>query len=103
MARVDLSLLGKEFSVQCNDGEEARVRELARYADQRLQTLSRSLDGATDLRVLMFGCLMLADEIFELRDGKGAKGNNSDGESTLVAAVDELTSRLERLATRLSA
>lgn len=103
--RLDLSLLGKVFSVQCAEGEEARVEALAGYVDGKLRQLSGSQSSATENRLLMLCCLMLADEVFELRGGKGetaTAGDSGDMEGVLVAAVEDLTQRLNGLANKLA-
>lgn len=104
--RLDLSLLGKSFSVQCEEGEEARVEALAGYVDGKLRQLSGSQSSATENRLLMLCCLMLADEVFELRSKNG--GQTTDGtissemEAVLVAAVNDLNNRINGLAGRLA-
>lgn len=115
MPRLDLSLLGRSFPVQCEPGEEARAEALAGYVDGRLRQLSAAQSSATENRLLMLGCLLLADEIFELK-GQGKDGGKDSGKSSapilsaapegelenlLVAAVDDLRGKLDRLAQRL--
>lgn len=110
MTRLDLSLLGKSFPIQCEPGEEARVEALAGYVDGKLRQLAGSQSSATENRLLLLCCLMLADEIFELK-AKSAntapattspdQATSPEMESVLVAAVSDLTQRLEGLAARL--
>ena len=106
--RLDLSLLGKTFSVQCDAGEEARVEALAGYVDGKLRQLAGSQSSATENRMLMLCCLMLADEVFELRKTGGKSTGSSaaptgEMEGMLVAAVEDLNRRLEGLAAKLAA
>ncbi len=111
MPRLDLSLLGRSFPVQCEPGEEARAEALAGYVDGKLRQLSAAQSSATENRLLMLGCLLLADEIFELKgQGKTAPMQSSASpvadpalENLLVAAVDDLRGKLDRLARRLEA
>ena len=111
MPRLDLSLLGRSFPVQCEPGEEARAEALAGYVDGKLRQLSAAQSSATEHRLLMLGCLLLADEIFELKgQGKAVPVQSAAAtpatadpalENLLVAAVDDLRGKLDRLAARL--
>ena len=111
MTLVDLSILGRAFPVQCEPGEEARVEALAGYVDGRLRQLAAAQTSATETRLLLLGCLLLADEIFELK-GRGEQradtraparkpDTNETDQALLVAAVAHLQERLEGLVQRL--
>ena len=109
MTLVDLSILGRAFPVQCEPGEEARAEALAGYVDGRLRQLAAAQTSATESRLLLLGCLLLADEIFELKgktearaDSRTATGKaESADQALLVAAVADLQSRLNSLVQRL--
>lgn len=111
MPRLDLALMGRPFPVQCEEGDEPRVEALAGYVDRVLRQLAAAQSGASENRLLVLGCLQLADEIFDLKGKVASGGTATNGraqeepelESILVAAVDDLRGKLDRLAARLEA
>lgn len=122
MARIELTFLGKAYPVRCADGEEDRVQQLASYVEERLERLAtheqREGNSVSDTRLMMLGCLMLADEVFELKAQRSRLGHPVEDkpapvaapattldpqvEQTLVAAVEDLAGRLDQLASRLA-
>lgn len=108
MAKLEVTLLGKRYPLACSDGDEARVEALAGYVDGKLRALAGSQSSATESRLFLLTCIMLADEVFELKADlaewqKKAAGDMQGSEAMMVAAVEDLTGRLEKLAQRLAA
>lgn len=66
MSNVNLTIGGRTFAVACEDGEEQHIADLARMIDQKVVE-SGAGSGQTESRMLLFGALMLADEVHELR------------------------------------
>ena len=63
MADVRVTIAGTIHEVRCDDGQEARLRELATIVDAKAETVP----GGSDTRRLLFASLLLADEVSELR------------------------------------
>jgi len=97
--KVDIQLLGKQYAVACEAGEEARVESLAGYVDSKMRMLHGSFSSATQERLFMLTCLMLADEIFDLKSGKKL----ADGIDTteLVELVESLVEKVNRITLKL--
>lgn len=97
--KVDIQLLGRPYAVACEAGEEKRLETLAGYVDSKLRVLHGSLSSASQERLFMLTCLMLADEIFDLKAAKPAAGNID--EAALTALVEKLTERLNKITHKL--
>lgn len=61
MADVRLSIAGRQYDVNCADGQEDQLMRLAAKVDER----ARSVGGGTETRQLLYAALMLADEAQE--------------------------------------
>jgi cell division protein ZapA len=97
VARVEIAINGRTYTVACDEGQEDRVRELGAYVDDKLKSLGGG--GASEAQLLVLTSLVLADELIELRQGNGAL--DPDEERVLLGAVEHLTRRVEAIAARL--
>jgi cell division protein ZapA len=111
MAKVEISINGRLYSVACDEGQQGRVRALATALDARVRLLTDQAGPGpvNEPHLLVLAGLMLADELDEAkaeatRTGNGAHSDvltDSDDEDLLVAAVDHLAERIETIAARL--
>jgi cell division protein ZapA len=105
LARVEISINGRGYTVACDDGQEDRVRELGAFVDDKLKTLGGG--GASEAQLLVLTSLVLADELIELRQTLAqpapAPGSELDAHEAevLIAAVDHLTDRIDSIAAKL--
>ena len=101
MARVEITLNNRAYPIACEDGQEGRVREVAAFVGERIREIQGSVRTATDTHLLVMVCLMLGDELLDLREGK------VPGAPAVAAASPledpELSSRLQKLADRIEA
>lgn len=97
MARVEIAINGRTYTVACDEGQEDRVRELGAYVDDKLKSLGGG--GASEAQLLVLTSLVLADELIELRQGNGHI--DADEERVLLGAIEHLTRRVEAIAARL--
>ncbi|MFY8092995.1 MAG: cell division protein ZapA [Niveispirillum sp.] len=119
MRRVDFTLNGRNHSLNCEDGQEKRLLELAAYVDARMQELTGGAAGH-EVQNLIATCIVLADELMEARaEVKGLRAGHAPApiihqppstvapvaapadEAKVVAAVDTLAKRIEDIAARL--
>lgn len=122
MRRVDFTLNGRSHSLNCEDGQEKRLLELAAYVDARMQELTGG-GGGHEVQNLIATCIVLADELMEsraeakaLRSGHvpapvvyhapppavpAAPAPSPAEEAKVAAAVDTLAKRIEDIAARL--
>jgi cell division protein ZapA len=119
VAEVTIYINGRSYDISCDNGQEGRVVDLASYIDQRLQQISRSGAAYNDAHLTVLTSLVLADEIFEAREGhaaapsKAARGAvpapaaappvavNKDEQLAVVKALEQITKRIEGVATRV--
>ena len=103
MPQVSITINGRAYPVACNEGEEQRIRDLARTIDSKVASFARQVGQAGEARLLVLAALVLADELAEANETlRGLRGQPpaADG-ATVAAGVDRLAARVEAVATRL--
>lgn len=112
MAEVNLSINGRSYGIACDDGQETRVSNLGRYVDERLRDIARAGAASNESHLLVLTALVLADEIYDLRESvhqaiQSASNQNvervsEDEEQMIVRAIDHLVSRIDTIAGRVA-
>jgi cell division protein ZapA len=98
MAQVTISLNGREYTVGCGAGEEARIRELARGVDTRMRKFGPQAGQIGESRLLVMMLLTMADELSEAtRNGANGQGplGFADGLTALAKRIETVAERLE--------
>ncbi|MBN34695.1 MAG: cell division protein ZapA [Rhodospirillaceae bacterium] len=105
MAQVTVQINGRGYQVACGVGEEERIAGLAAFVDTKVQELVGALGNVGDQRLLVMASLLLADELWELREGaKSSTGPApAANDGATAASIEALADRLDQLAERLEA
>lgn len=102
MANIDVDIAGRRYNVACRDGEEEHLRSLAAVVDRRAHDAADALGGLTETRQLLFAALLIADDLKELRAGKGlADPAPPPHDPALAEALERIAGRVESLADTL--
>jgi cell division protein ZapA len=104
---VDITVNGRQHSVQCGEGEEARLKRLASYLDRRISDLVETHGQIGDARLLVLTGLLVADELSDsydeikrLRSALTDSARQSDKQSALL---EQAASRIEGIAAGIEA
>ena len=62
MPQVSITINGRAYPVACDEGEEDRIRDLARLIDSKVAGFARQVGQAGEARLLVLAALVLADE-----------------------------------------
>ena len=111
MPMVDITVNGRRHSVQCGQGEEARVKGLGAYIDRKIGELAADGAKVGDARLMLLASLMIADElsdaydkIKELETGQGVahpQGMDAENERRAAALVEQVAEQLNAVAVEL--
>ncbi len=106
MAHVSVTIDGRKYRLACNEGEEARLKQLAGMIDGKISELRSSFGEIGDQRLVVMAALTIADSLAEARDEAATERKRAEAAqahaTTLASSLDALGSRLESLATRLA-
>ena len=114
MAEVTISIKGRQYDIACDDGQEGRVVDLAAYIDSKLQMISRSGSAYNDAHLMVLTSLVLADELFEAREGvtnvkpvdskkikEVVSSVSKEDEQFIAKKLQNMTKRIESLVSNL--
>lgn len=99
MSKVAIKLYNREYIVNCDEGEEDRLRELVKQIESKMQAVADRVGNTTEPRLLVLTCLSLADELLEVR--RRAEESAIEDEELLVAAVEHLRDRVTQIAAQV--
>jgi cell division protein ZapA len=117
MPQVSVTINGRQFRMACENGEEARVTNLAADLDARIATLRTRFGEIGDTRLTVMAALAVADELSEVKEKlarlepelatlQEASVISADrGQATqaaVVAALNAAAERIEGLTRRLN-
>jgi len=110
MAHINLTINGRTFGMECDDGQEQRVLDLGNYVDTKIKTVAAAGAASNENHLLVLTSLMLADEIFELRETLTALGDHVETkedfdkhEEMVSEAINSLAERIDLIAKRIQA
>jgi len=111
MAQVSVTINGREYSIACDDGQEAHLGKLGEYLDSRVGELAATMGQIGDARLLIMAGLLVSDEladafadVSEMReqiDKLQSKAPPPGVEDSEATAIEGLAQRIEAIAERL--
>lgn len=71
MATAVVVIAGRTYRMSCENGEEQRIEELARYVESKIESMRESFGEIGDQRILVMAALAIADEATDARSRAG--------------------------------
>ena len=65
MPLVNVMVSNRAYTIACDEGEEAHLKELAAYVDSKVRQLLESVGQVGDARLILMASLLIADELHE--------------------------------------
>lgn len=97
MAKADIRIRGRSYSIACTPGQEMRVQRLGEQLDVRLSTICAAVGDIGDDRLLLIAALALLDEL----DAARQTAATSAADQRAATLVTEMAAKVEALAARL--
>jgi cell division protein ZapA len=112
MGQVTVTLNGRTYRLECGEGEESHLVELAEYLGTHVDAMRRKFGQVGDDRLILMASLVVADELWELRrqvqemktalaearrDRSAADESAKNLQADLAARVSAAADRLELL------
>jgi cell division protein ZapA len=112
MGQVSVTLNGRSYRLECSEGEEAHLIELAEYLGTHVDEMRRKFGQVGDDRLILMASLVVTDELWELRreienmktalvearrEKSASDETSKHMQADLSARIDAAAERLERL------
>lgn len=68
MPQVPVEVAGRTFRLECDEGEQARLRELAEYFRDKVDKIKEDVGPIDDDRLFVMAALMITDELWESKE-----------------------------------
>ncbi|MGE5369131.1 MAG: cell division protein ZapA [Chloroflexota bacterium] len=116
MAAVIVNIAGRTYRLSCDDGEEPRLEQLARYVEGKIYSMRDSFKEVGEPRLVVMAALAIADEAEDARNKvetttrelltlkselDAARGAIAAMEAKVTSAVEDAAQRLENLGSDL--
>jgi cell division protein ZapA len=111
MPLVNVMVNNRAYTIACDEGEEAHLKELAVHVDEKAREVLGSVGQVGDARMLLMAALLIADERHELQTKAGEAGSPDtqklhlkaeEAESQAADMLEGAAKRLEDIAARLA-
>jgi len=114
MSQLTVTINGRNYSIACDDGQEAHLTKLAAYLDKRVGEIAATMGQVGDARLLLIAGLLIADElsdanaqVAELERNVAESGHSAEvaasenSENIAADTLDRMAQRIESIAARL--
>ena len=101
MSDVTIRIGGRNYTVACGPGEEARIAALGDMVDGKLTQIP-NLSSQSETRMLLYATLLMADELQEAGNAPApAPAATPAPDPDIAETLENLAEKLESLASRL--
>jgi cell division protein ZapA len=93
MERVDVSILGRDYSLACQPNEKPALLEAVRLVDQRMLSIKASGKISVNERIAVMAAIQIAAELLSLKAPDGPLGGVSVGD--FKRKLEEINGQLD--------
>ena len=101
MGQVVVKVNGREFSLACPDGQEARLRRLAQYVDAKTGEFAKSIGQAGEARLILLAALVIADELADANEALQQERGRTGPAGEAATGIRSLAERIESIAAKI--
>lgn len=105
MAKADITIRGKHYSVACAPGQEDRLVDLSTDLDARIRQIAEAVGDIGEEKLLLVAALALLDELDDAKRAQPAS-EPASGSNTSAGAIDAIgdaAARIRALTERIEA
>ena len=109
MGQINVTLNGRAYRLECGEGEEEHLFELANYLGTHVEAMRHKFGQVGDDRLIVMASLVVADELWELRRQidemktalAEARRDRSASDESVKHSQSDLAARISAAADRL--
>ncbi len=70
MKSIKVTILGKQYPLKINEGDEELMHRIADYVDKRFYDFRKALLNQSESTIMVLACLSIAEELFMANEGE---------------------------------
>ena len=75
MKPIKVTIMGRQFPLKVEEGDEELMYEIATYVDNRIRSYKKELTNQAEPIIMILACLSIAEELFKAkRDHENSSG-----------------------------
>ncbi len=96
MKSIKVTILGKQYPLKINEGDEELMYRIADYVDRRFHDFRKALINQSEPTIMVLACLSIAEELFMANEGERPGGSSeqlnafTDINDSLRKILDEI-------------
>ncbi|WP_269499863.1 cell division protein ZapA [Castellaniella sp. S9] len=95
MERVDVSILGRDYSLACSPSEKDALLAAVRHVDQRMLAIKGTGKVASNERIAVMAAIQIAGELLNMRAPDGPLSNIALGD--FKGKIDAMNDMLDQV------
>jgi cell division protein ZapA len=73
LGQISIKIRDRTYRLSCGDGEEERLQQLAAHVRSKVEQLNDEFGRIGEGHALLMSAILIADELWDEREGKGLK------------------------------
>jgi cell division protein ZapA len=78
MKSIKVTILGKQYPLKINEGDDELMQKIAAYVDRRFHEFRKALINQSESTIMVLACLSITEELFLASDGQQPGGPADD-------------------------
>src|SRR5271154_6246673 len=108
MGQVVVKVNGRDFALNCADGQEARIRRLVQYVDAKIGEFAKNLGQIGEARLILLAALVIADELSDANEALQQERSRAHvvavpAGGLAIGAVEDAAAGISGIAARIEA
>ncbi|HTU00006.1 MAG TPA: cell division protein ZapA [Rhizomicrobium sp.] len=100
MPLVNVMVNARAYTIACDEGEEAHLKELAAHVDEKVRELTGSVGQVGDQKLILMAAVLITDEFFEARGRVHGHATKAKELASAHADLDARAAEAEKRAAR---
>lgn len=92
MKSIKVSILGKQYPLKINEGDEEMMYQIAEYVDKRFYDFRKALLNQSESTIMVLACLSITEELFLMNEG-----SEPDNSQNVKAVFSEINNSLREI------
>lgn len=90
MNSIKVTILGKQYPLRVQEGEEDQMAEIAAFVDERFRLFKRELASQPEHTIMVLASLSIAEELYAEKRKPVDSGDTDEALSTINAKIYQL-------------